>query len=248
MKKHIGNFPFIGTFSFLTLGTNEEFDKKKNTFHFLSESFSKNVVICPEIISLTNSIKCVQLGDDNKCKIYDSRPSVCALYPIRIDRNIHDIDQGLLFEYEASLKPENPLACEGWTFPDNKFISTQPSETDKTLLLNRGQYDKDTIDLLSGYFESMAMSDRFQSKIEGNKTGTLVIYVSDFLVYLSKNEYINQIDLNMLVIEQIKAFENLLRKMNVSAENTHAEHSERIINLAEVNIRSLKRIALMSPS
>jgi len=52
----------------------------------------------------------------------------------------------------------------------------------------------------------------------------------------------------MLVIEQIKAFENLLRKMNVSAENTHAEHSERIINLAEVNIRSLKRIALMSPS
>lgn len=240
MYKHIDNFPFIGTYTYTTISDNEKFCEQKNPLHFQSDAFNQKVVVCPEIISLTDGDKCLQLGDDNRCNIYESRPSVCALYPIRIDRTADDVQQGLRSEFESSLIENNSLACEGWKYPNKKFIPTKPNQIDINLLKSRTSADKITLLLMRDYFKTIDSTERFQSKVLQNKKGTFIVYLSDFLNYLFEIDIISQNDLAQLVHAQKNVFTSFIAKNEHNLLGT--SNNQRLLKLAKANLDKLNAV------
>jgi Fe-S-cluster containining protein len=132
-------------------------------------STSRKIVVHPQIITfIQNSTPCVNLNSDKTCKIYSSRPSVCRLYPFRIDTPVSLMEDGLLRERNFSYEGHGHIPCQGWEGSENIIFSTgMPSDRSVIDAFNARLVEaKFTRNLLKKYYFQLKGAEEVSAKVD----------------------------------------------------------------------------------
>lgn len=71
---------------------------------------------------------CPNLDEQYYCKIYPRKPSVCGLYPYRIDKEFGSTHYGLMSEKSRSVEQEGKIPCEGFREDAPIFFDAEPQD------------------------------------------------------------------------------------------------------------------------
>ena len=130
---------------------------------------NRKIVVHPQIITLIPpDAPCVYLNELNRCSIYQSKPSVCSLYPVRIDTPVQLIEFGLFRERNQAFEGLAHIPCQGWTEDADVFFNNGEPVDPKTIpmLINRNKYAAETRDFLKEFYFHIKKDSEIQEKIE----------------------------------------------------------------------------------
>ncbi|WP_137297631.1 YkgJ family cysteine cluster protein [Psychromonas sp. SP041] len=128
----------------------------------------RKIVIHPQILTLVPpDSPCIHLNELNRCSIYNEKPSVCTLYPVRIDTPTSFIDEGLNRERNQAYEGLAHIPCKGWDEETNViFKNGEPTDTRVIPLLNKREGEaKETRDLLKGFYFHIKNLEDINEKI-----------------------------------------------------------------------------------
>lgn len=175
----IGNVPLVVTYV-VTDVRNVPVEKAKDGYSTAMKKFSREIsgfydktltnrkiVVHPQIISLVPfDAPCPNLVD-NLCAIYENRPSVCSLYPFRVDTPISYSGIGLERERNLSFERSAHIPCEGWDRGDLIFRSGLPVDSLVISdLKNRNSDMATTRDILKQFYNHLKLDDDCVAKID----------------------------------------------------------------------------------
>lgn len=182
----------------------------KNIIGFYDKTSSgRKIVIHPQIITfLANSSPCPNLTEDRLCSIYDQRPSVCRLYPFRIDTPIAYMEHGLTRERNFSFEGHGHIPCEGWLDSKN-IIFSNGMPTDLTVVDDfkaRINEAAETTSLLKKYYLFLKSLDGMMEKIDlysalNDQSGRLIqVSYGGFIDWLVRESKMSKSDACKILI------------------------------------------------
>jgi Fe-S-cluster containining protein len=222
--EHLEHFPLIGIF---------EFEKTKNKLnpdmYFSKFIGGKEIYVKSQIITLSYTQKCLQLDSDNRCKIYNNRPKVCALYPVVIKNGINNIESGLISEKETSKADSADESCEGWDEQEtDNIIFSNGSLTDNEtidIFKRRNNEDIDTINLMKEYFNEYISDEDVIEELSYDEKGLIIIYAIDLINFLYKKGIITEIEVDDAIKKQKHVFEKTIHNIECKIIKTETEEA-----------------------
>lgn len=206
---------------------------------------SRKIVIHPQILTLFPAdTPCINLDEYNLCKIYDRKPSVCTLYPVRFDTPISWIEEGLARERNNSYEGEAYIPCKGWT-DDAPIIYANGKPSDDgiiPLLLKRNLEFKPTRDSLRQYYNHIRETEENSRKIEeysklNDQSGRLLQFnFSNYIEFMVNHKGMHEHIAKVAIRGQVNQLGLALNKLSNRSDdvaNTYKDMYNRYIKESE---------------
>jgi Fe-S-cluster containining protein len=237
--KHKSNFGFILSYSFQKVS--KEFAKKNQKKYIIKKINNNDIIIVPEILTMTSNQPCINLDENKMCSIYLDRPKVCALYPVRLDTMLDGIETALIKERNNSLIEKNSsVKCEGWENTNNLIFkgNSLTNTNDLNILKLRKKEEKNTNIILILYFEEILKEKRINHKINSQEKGVIITKIYPFSKFLEKNKLIGKKEVKRIKQGQIKSNNKLINILKLKQKQTNQDND--LIDFALENISSFK--------
>lgn len=185
---------------------------------------NRKIVVHPQILTLLPpDSPCVHLDEFNRCSIYQRKPSVCTLYPVRIDTPIHLIEEGLFRERNQAYEGLAHIPCQGWAEDAEVFFLNGEPVDPKTIpmLKQRSQEAMETRDLMKGFYSVVKTMEGIPEKIErysqvNIETNQFIqLPFSMFISWMIDNNHIHPIIGKELIENQLQHLNESLEKNKV---------------------------------
>lgn len=146
----------------------KKFTKDAIGYYDKTES-NRKIVVHPQILSLVPAdAPCPNLDADNLCTIYGRKPSVCTLYPYRVDTPISWMEEGLMRERNNAYEGAAHIPCKGWE-EDAPIIYQNGKPLDETIIPLLQSRTKDSVitrDRLKAFYFHLKSHESVINKIE----------------------------------------------------------------------------------
>lgn len=144
-----------------------DFTKSHIGFYDKTDS-GRKIVVHPQILTLVPiDSKCEHLDLENRCTIYENRPSVCRLYPFRVDTPIAWMSVGLDRERNTAFEKSAHIPCEGWDSDQIIFKSGMPTDDSVINVFKKRMPEaKQTRDVLKLLFNKIKLLENIPEKID----------------------------------------------------------------------------------
>ena len=189
---------------------------------------NRKIVVHPQILSLIPAdAPCPHLDLDNLCTIYGRKPSVCTLYPYRIDTPISWMEDGLARERNNAYEGVAHIPCEGWTDDAPVIYSAgKPVDDDVIPLLKSRTADAITTrDRLKGFYQHLKSHESVIEKIDeysklNEESGRLLQFnFSQFMHWQAIEGIIHPYVAKVAIKGQIKQLELANKQINLRTDD-----------------------------
>ena len=175
-----------------------EFYKKNklnnaNGFEFKNK-FDEIFIILGQIIAIPTFDGCMSLTNENRCEIYEQRPSVCAMYPISAGVQVGKVGEYLQLTKASNSSLSDEGYCEGWENTDSVIFQDDAlvNKFDIELINKRAIDDIETEELLKKLFIDLFKFEYVQEELNNNEKGELLVCTEDFLLFLQQKNIIDE--------------------------------------------------------